>query len=61
MKFDPETEKMSINLKEWEPPKDFIIMKAIVFPQINIVWVGSILMILGFAISLWQRIKTSKS
>ena len=39
---------------------DFIVMQAIVFPLINILWLGSILMVLGTFMAIRQRIKTSK-
>jgi cytochrome c-type biogenesis protein CcmF len=34
---------------------DFIVLEAIVFPGINLVWAGSLLMLLGFALSIWLR------
>lgn len=44
---------------EWKQPSamnDYIIMKAILFPYINVLWIGTLIMILGFAISLYKRI-----
>ncbi len=38
--------------------RKFIIMKAIVFPHINILWTGCIVMTLGFFVSLYLRMKT---
>ena len=37
--------------------KDFIIMKAIIFPWINILWTGCILLIIGSVISIIKRIR----
>ncbi len=37
--------------------KDYIIMQAIVFPYINILWVGIILMFFGTLIALFERVK----
>jgi cytochrome c-type biogenesis protein CcmF len=37
--------------------KPFIIMKAIVFPMINVLWIGCVLMAIGSGIAVWQRIK----
>jgi cytochrome c-type biogenesis protein CcmF len=31
-------------------------MKAIVFPWINLVWAGTIIMIIGFLCSIWKRV-----
>jgi len=50
-----------IILKAWtkkdEREKPFIVQKAIIFPMINILWIGSILMVIGSFIAVWQRIK----
>lgn len=58
---NPETNK--IKLKAWtqidENEKPFIVMKAIVFPLINLLWAGCILMVIGTAIAIWQRLKVS--
>ena len=57
LKIDPEKDLLSIKTTEWDPPKEFIIMKAIVFPYINVLWLGSLVMIFGFGVSLYKRIK----
>ena len=36
---------------------DYVVLEAIIFPGINLVWTGSLLMLLGFALSLWRRWK----
>jgi len=56
-KIDPQTKKLSLSIRETEKPLDFIIMKAIVFPYINLVWLGGILTFLGALISMWRRAK----
>jgi cytochrome c-type biogenesis protein CcmF len=38
--------------------KDYIIMQAIIFPYINVLWIGIILMVLGTFIAVLQRIKS---
>ncbi|HNB81347.1 MAG TPA: hypothetical protein PLP14_04565, partial [Chitinophagaceae bacterium] len=35
---------------------DYVIMKAILFPYINVLWIGTILMVGGMGISLRKRI-----
>lgn len=40
---------------------DFIIMKAIVFPAINLLWAGIIMMTLGIFLSVYQRYKIQRS
>lgn len=64
MKFrfsDVELETKKIVLKAWtkqeENVKPFIVQKAIIFPMINILWIGSILMVVGSFIAVWQRLK----
>ncbi|MEO0312573.1 MAG: hypothetical protein RIQ89_2230 [Bacteroidota bacterium] len=62
-KIDPQSGKITLNISELKSnKKDFIIMKAIVFPYINILWLGCILLIVGSIIAIRQRIKlTSKN
>ena len=58
---DVNTESNKIKITLWtkvpEDEKPFIVMKAIMFPLINILWIGSILMAIGTVIAIWQRIK----
>jgi cytochrome c-type biogenesis protein CcmF len=61
-KIDPETGKIRINVSEkTSNKKDFIIMKAIIFPGINILWMGCILMIIGSLIAVRKMIRKRKS
>jgi len=39
------------------PKVDYIILKAIVFPWINLVWLGTLVMFLGFMIAIVRRVK----
>ena len=56
--IDPATGKVEIAVSERKSNKhDFIIMKAIIFPGINILWTGCILMILGSVIAIRKRIQ----
>lgn len=59
--LDKEGEKGKVKITAWteipEDEKPFIIMKAIVFPLINVLWLGCILMAIGSGIAVWQRIK----
>lgn len=58
-KIDPQTGKLTINVSEKKSnKKDFIILKAIIFPGINILWLGCLLMIIGTVMAVRQRIKT---
>ena len=48
---------MTFNIAEDVPRSDIIILEAKEFPGINLFWLGSILMIVGFVIALFQRKK----
>ena len=52
----PEKDQLELAIwkKDDEVP-DYVIMKAIVFPWINLLWAGSVLMVVGFAIATLQR------
>ena len=57
-KIDPATGKIRISSFEKKSnKKPFIIMKAIVFPGINILWIGCFLMIIGTVMAIRQRTK----
>jgi cytochrome c-type biogenesis protein CcmF len=57
----PEENKVEIEVAEKEGnDREFIIMKAIIFPQINILWTGCILMIIGTWIAIAKRIRSNK-
>lgn len=39
-----------------QPDEDYVVMKAILFPYINVLWLGIIVMVCGFFISMANRI-----
>lgn len=54
----PESDVLVI--KSWRKTVDekpFIVLKAIVFPMINLLWLGSVLMAIGTAIAVVERIR----
>jgi cytochrome c-type biogenesis protein CcmF len=58
-KIDPKSKQIELQvLTKKKQPKDYIIMKAIVFPFINVYWVGAIIMTIGFLISIFKREKS---
>lgn len=60
-KVDPETNKFEITVAEKKSNiRDFVIMKAMIFPGINILWIGCILMFIGTWIAVRKRIDESK-
>ena len=57
---DDGTIELSISEK-FKNKKEFIIMKAVVFPYINILWMGCILLIIGTWIAIVHRIRENKT
>lgn len=56
-KISPETAKISLVISEKKTNiKEFIIMKAVIFPYINVLWIGCILLIFGIIVAIRQRI-----
>jgi len=58
---NPEQKTITIISSEKDTSGDFIIMKAIVFPWINLVWAGTIIMIIGFMLAIIKRIGDLKT
>lgn len=44
-------------MKGKRPDPQFITLKAIIFPFINFLWMGALIMIIGFLLSIWRHIK----
>jgi cytochrome c-type biogenesis protein CcmF len=59
-RINPETKKFTFAVKEKKLASDFIIMKAIIFPYINLVWLGGIITFLGILMSMWRRRSENK-
>lgn len=43
---------VDIQVRQTNPMDDFIVLKALVFPYINVLWLGIVVMVFGFFISL---------
>lgn len=59
IRFDkilPEQKKIQLQVKQSGVVNDYIVMKAYVFPFVNLLWLGTIIMVIGFAISIRKRI-----
>ena len=52
--------RFKINSKETDKLTDFITLKAYLFPYINLVWLGLVIMSIGFVVSLIGRVRPSK-
>lgn len=53
--FHPAAEAFPLEITESGPRTDYIVMETIEFPGINLVWLGSLMMVGGLAIGAWQR------
>ena len=58
----PAKNKLELTIRELKPSaKDYIVLKAIEFPYINFFWSGTIVMCIGFAISIYNRVKKNNT
>lgn len=61
-KINPQEGSVEITLSEKNSnTKDFIVMEAYLFPHINILWVGCIIMAIGTGIAVRERLKVLKT
>lgn len=60
MGVNPKNQTITIEVAEQDTSGDYIIMKAIVFPWINLVWAGTIIMIIGFLLAILRRLQENK-
>ena len=57
-KINPDTAKFDFAVRERNSnQRDFIVMEGIVFPYINILWTGCIVMVLGTVLAVKKRIR----
>ncbi|MFN8251306.1 MAG: cytochrome c biogenesis protein CcsA [Ferruginibacter sp.] len=56
-----ENRQVKIGIKESDTFIDFITLKAYLFPYINLVWLGLVVMAMGLLVSMVNRSKISKS
>jgi cytochrome c-type biogenesis protein CcmF len=55
-RFDPTEELIEWTVWEHESVRrDFVVMQAAIFPMINVLWLGVILMTLGALLAVWNR------
>lgn len=57
-KINPTDGSLEILMSEKKTnQQDFIVMEAYMFPYINILWLGCVVMVAGTALAIWQRLK----
>jgi len=47
--------KIVLQIEEIKEPEDWIVLKAISKPWINLLWLGTFVLVLGFGIAAWRR------
>jgi cytochrome c-type biogenesis protein CcmF len=52
-----DNKKLLFGVKESSTMIPFVALKVLLFPQINILWIGTLIMITGFIMSIFRRIK----
>jgi cytochrome c-type biogenesis protein CcmF len=57
IRMDEGTPAAYLEIEEKPIDREYIIMKAIVFPYINLLWGGTIIMIIGFTMAIFHRIR----
>ncbi|HTO16558.1 MAG TPA: cytochrome c biogenesis protein CcsA [Edaphocola sp.] len=58
---NPTTHTFKIGVRQRAQQDDYIVLKALVFPYVGILWIGIIIMVMGFSISMVARLdKKSK-
>ncbi|PCJ65662.1 MAG: cytochrome C biogenesis protein [Bacteroidetes bacterium] len=50
-----------LEIAETKPQPQYIVMKGIVFPYINFLWLGTVMMVIGFGIATWNRLELKRS
>ncbi|MEO6904629.1 MAG: cytochrome c biogenesis protein CcsA [Bacteroidia bacterium] len=59
-KIDPEKGTIEISLQEKKSNvRDFIVMQAMIFPYINILWIGCLIMVIGTIFAITERVRKS--
>ncbi len=57
-KINPDDGSIEIMMSErFSNQKDYIVMEAYMFPYINILWLGCVVMVLGTGFAVWQRLR----
>jgi cytochrome c-type biogenesis protein CcmF len=51
---------LELGMKEDKSMSDLLTLKVYEFPFINVLWIGIIVMMIGFVMSIWQRVRKPK-
>ncbi len=56
-KIMPAENKIELKVKEATSFNDYIVMKALIFPYINVLWLGIVVTIVGTGMSIYQKVR----
>ena len=56
VKVLPDQNAVELQIRQTNPKDDYIVLKAILFPYINVLWLGIVVMVIGFFLSMYNRI-----
>ncbi len=59
--INPKDGSVELTFRQKNFQRDFIVMQAIAFPYINLLWLGILIMIIGTLIAMFSRIKYGKA
>lgn len=51
---------IDLGVKESDSLLQYVTLKAYIFPMINILWMGVIIMVIGFLMAMWRRFRLNK-
>ncbi|MDX2250350.1 MAG: cytochrome c biogenesis protein CcsA [Bacteroidia bacterium] len=57
----PDKDIVHIQVRQIDPRSDFVVIKAISKPFINLLWLGTFILVIGFGISIYRRVVESRS
>jgi cytochrome c-type biogenesis protein CcmF len=55
-----EEKKLLIEIQDTNPEGEYVVVQALIFPGINWVWLGSIMMLLGLLMGMFQKLSGKK-
>ncbi len=60
-KIDPKSGSIELLIAEKNPgPREYVIMKALKFPMINLLWLGTVVLVIGFSMAVMDRYREAK-
>jgi cytochrome c-type biogenesis protein CcmF len=56
----PEEKKMLIEVLDSKKDGSYVVVQALIFPGINLVWLGSIMMMIGLLMGMMEKLLKAK-